>query len=131
MNVSGVGLSAYEVVGMKAVVSSLVADVDTATEIVFVANTGGRAYDPGTGTVSYAETSTTVSGWLSALTLDQVGKIDGAQLGDVIALVRADDLTTEPDTGDRFSVGTTDYRIYRTVRGPLDTHFNLYAQRVS
>lgn len=127
---ASIGLSAYELSGLTAVASSMLADVDTATSVVFTTATGARAYDPRAGAATYGETDTTVSAWVSDLTLEQVGKIDGAQVGDCQILVRYADLTTAPDTGDRCRVGSIPYRVYRVVRGPVSTHFVIYAQRV-
>ena len=130
MNVSGAGLSAYEMSGLTATLSALLPDADMSTTVVFVTS-GARAINPRTGSVTYSETPTSVSAWVSDLSLEQVAKIDGAQVGDAQVLIRYADLATEPDTGDRFSIGSVDYRVYRVIRGPFRTHFCIYAQRVA
>ena len=130
MNLSGVGLSAYEVAGMKATLSSLPPDADTSTSVVFYTS-GARAYNPGAGTSSYSETSTTVSAWVSHLTLDEVQRIQGAQVGDAQILIRYADLATEPDTGDRCAIGAVQYRVYRVIRGPISSHFVVYVTRAA
>lgn len=115
---------------MIATASSLLADADTATTVT-VYTSGARAYNPGSGSVSYNETPTSVQAWVSHLTLDQIAKINGAQVGDAQILIRYADLATEPDTGDRIAVGATDYRVYRVIRGPIASHFVCYVQRVA
>ena len=131
MNSLSAGMSARDVADMAAIVSSLVTDADTATEVVYLTNGGGRVYDPATGQASYADTATTLSGWLSPLTLDEVAKVDGAQVGDVQLLVAFSSLTSEPATGDRFTVGTAPHNVYRVTRGPLDTHWCVFAHLAS
>jgi len=130
MNTSGAGLSAYEVKGMVAISSSLLADADTATTVVFTTS-GARSFNAATGQATYSETPTSVSAWFSDLSLEEVGKIQGAQVGDAQILIRYADLATEPDTGDRCSVGSVDYRVYRVIKGPINAHFVVYVQRVA
>lgn len=130
MNTLDAGLSAYDVLGMTAVVSSLLADADLGVSVVYTSMSGARAYNPGSGTVSYGDTGTTFTGYLSPLDLRQVDRIDGAQLGDVQLLVRFADLAEAPAKGDRFVVGTTTHSVYRVVRGPLSSHWAVYARSV-
>ena len=129
MNSLSAGLGALDVSGMSAVVSSLLTAPDMATSVTYQTNGGARAYDPKSGTASYAEEPTVLSGWLSPLTVDQVAKVDGAQLGDVQLLIPVAALTGEPAPDDRFTVGTALYRLYRVIRGPLDTHWCVFAHR--
>ena len=129
MNACDAGLSALDISGMSAVVSSLLTAPDMATSITYQTNAGARSYDPGSGTSSYAEEPTTFSGWLSPLTIDQVAKVDGAQLGDVQLLIPRASLAAEPAPDDRFTVGTALYRLYRVTRGPLATHWCVFAHR--
>jgi hypothetical protein len=129
VNSLSAGLSSFDVSGMATVVRSLVTDADTATEVVYHTNGGGRAYDPATGQASYGDTATTLSGWLSPLSLEQVAKVDGAQVGDVQLLIAFDDLATPPTTADRFTVGTAGHNVYAVTDGPLDTHWCVFAHR--
>jgi hypothetical protein len=131
MNAPHTGLSAFDIAHITSVVSSLVANANTTTEIVYTRTGGGRAYDPGSGTSSYTDATTTLSGCLSPLTLDEATRVDGAQVGDVQLLIRFADLTNEPATDDRFTAGTVPYRVYRVTRGPLDTHWCVFAHRAS
>jgi hypothetical protein len=124
-------IGAYDLADITRTVSSLLTDENTATEVVYVTNGGARAYDPGSGTSSYADATTTLSGWLSPLSLEHAMRVDGAQLGDVQLLIRFADLTSEPATDDRFTAGTVPYRVYRVTRGPLDTHWCVFAHRAS
>jgi hypothetical protein len=124
-------IGAYDLADITRTVSSLLTDENTATEVAYVTNGGGRAYDPGSGTSSYTDATTTLSGWLSPLSLEHAMRVDGAQLGDVQLLIRFADLTSEPATDDRFTAGTVPYRVYRVTRGPLDTHWCVFAHRAS
>lgn len=129
MNAMSTGLSAYDVAGMASEVSALVGDADTATTVSFVTNDGVRGFDAARGTSTYGETSTSVSAFLSELTLEQAERVD-MQLGAVAMLIRYADLATPPKTDDRFRAASVDYRVHRVVRGPLNTHWVIYAERV-
>jgi hypothetical protein len=129
VNSLSAGLSTYDIGGLTAVVSSLLTAPDMATSVTYQTNAGARSYDPGSGTSSYAEEPTVLSGWLSPLTLDQVAKVDGAVLGDVQFLIPLAALPSAPATDDRFTVGTALYRLYRVIRGPLATHWCAFAHR--
>lgn len=130
MNESATGLSTLDLASMARDASALLALSATATSVVVYQATEGRSYDPASGTASTAEAATTVSGWVSDLRLDEIERIQGAQVGDRKVLIRYADLTTAPTTADRLSIAGIDHRIYAVIRGPLDTHFVLYASRV-
>jgi hypothetical protein len=130
---SATTLDAQELAAMVADVSGLIGDVDTRTTIVFVVP-GARAYDPGSGTVSYAETSTSVSAFVSDVVLDRKAP-EGAQVGDVQALIAYGALATRPEANARFRIATGDragtYAVYSATSGPFDTHYLLHAHRVN
>lgn len=133
MNVVGYGtLDDVATATLVADVAALCRDTDTGTSLTWIA-TGTRAYQPGSGTVDYAETRTTVTAWVSDLSLEQVQRIEGAQLGDVSVLIAFADLATAPATDDRFLVGTGTsqrrYAVYRAISGPLSTHVHCFAHR--
>jgi hypothetical protein len=129
MNESSVGFSAFDVADMARTVSGLLTSTPGTSITVYQATTG-RSYDPASGTASAAETPTTVTGWASDLRLDEIERIQGAQVGDRKILIRFADLATAPTTADRIQIGGVDHRVYSVIRGPLDTHFVLYASRV-
>jgi hypothetical protein len=129
MNVIGTGLiDDWGLASLVADVSAFITDADTATSIQWHNSGTTRGYDPKAGTVAYTETNTTISVWLSDLTLDRNAPPE-AQIGDVQVLIRHADLTTAPTTSDRFLSGSTPYQVYRCVSGPVSTHFLVYAHR--
>jgi hypothetical protein len=129
VNTLGPGLmDDVQLAGIIADVSSFITDADTATTITWFNSGTERGYDPGAGSVAYGETSTSLSVWLSDLTLDRNAPPE-AQVGDVQVLIRASDLATSPATSDRFHSGSTAYSVYRAVSGPVSSHFLVYAHR--
>lgn len=85
---------------------------------------GQSSYDPGSGTVSHSEESSTPQVWLSPITIES----KGAQVGDLRVLVPCTTLT--PKVGDRFLSGTDTWSVYKTETYPLSTYTVAWARRM-
>lgn len=133
MNAPATGLlDASQLASIVADVEGMLHDTDAGVELVWHTATS-RAYNPGSGTADYAGDSTTLTAWLSDVTLNDLKH--GAQMGDVQALIAAGDLSATPDTNDRFTVASGSragsYAVRVSRSGPLATHHYLYAYRVN
>ena len=69
------------------------------------------AYDTSDGTISEAESDTTIKGILEDVNLREVNEL--VQAGDKRLTVAADDLTTAPETKDRVVISSVVHQIIR------------------
>jgi hypothetical protein len=125
-------LGAIAIAALQRDVAGLIADADTATTLVFTAP-GARAFNPGSGTVTYTDTTTSVTAFVSDVDIRRAPP--GTQAGDVQVLVAYGDLPTRPETNARFRIETGDragaYSVQSVTDGPFDTHYLLFARRVN
>ena len=121
-------LSTRELAELKADARALVTDGQTMTTLT-VWSTGDRGYNPGGGTVTYADTSTSVSAFVAPLTAKEISALAGAKLGDVRALVSTAALSSA-SVDDREAIGTAQYRVLVVDSGPVDAYLTLTLSRM-
>lgn len=111
MNVIGAGaLSDVDVAGITADIVGLFEDSDMSTTVVFF-TPSSSSMDAASGTVSHAGDQDTVVGWLTPLTLDEIGDNNELQVGDQRLLAEASQFTSAPNTDSRFRASTTIYAV--------------------
>ena len=124
-------IDAGALAGIVATVAALCRSSATGVSVTLTVP-GARAYDPATGTADYASTTTTVTAWVSDVSLMRSAPSE-AQAGDVTVLVAYGDLDAQPATGGRFTVASGDRAgtsaIYKSGSGPLDTHYQIYGHK--
>ena len=122
-------LTSYELASMRAVVGKVVEDTEIGAVSATFRARSGRGYSPGSGTVSHAETSTTLYAMISPLTEREVAALDGARIGDVSILITVAALATPPRVDDRLTTLTTTYHIVSVDQVGVATHYRLVGRK--
>lgn len=130
MNAALDALTAYEVAGIRSTVGALVEDAQLGAVSVTHYARGARAYQPGAGTVDYAETATSLTALISPLTEREVAATAGAKRGDVTILITLAALATPPAVDDRIvtAAGTT-YTLLDVERIGAATHYRAHGRK--
>ena len=130
MNLTSAGLSAFDAVGIRRVVRSLVTDADNGAQSLTWYTRGETVYNPGAGTSTTAETATSVTAFVGPVSAKEVETIEGAKVGDVQVLTDIATLATV-NVGDRFTDSSdAKWAVYLTTSSPLSSHHLCYARKV-
>lgn len=113
--------------------ASLTADIDgllklgtLPVSVAFSTPTGATTINLATGAVSRTLDTDTFTGWRAALSLKEVGDIDGAKSGDAWLLIMQADVSTVPSLDSFATIAGARHKVVSPVEiPPLSSHYRM------
>tara|TARA_R110000751_G_scaffold37567_4_gene90957 strand:+ start:1307 stop:1708 length:402 start_codon:yes stop_codon:yes gene_type:complete len=113
--------------------ASLTADIDglltlgaLPVAVSFSTPTGATTINLATGAVSRTLDTDTITGWRAALSVKEVGNVDGAKSGDAWLLIMQADVSTVPTLDSFATIAGARHKVVSPVEiPPLSSHYKM------